>query len=302
MQKILVTGGAGFVGQKLVNKLVKENIEVIVLDNLSSGTKDNINKNATFIKGDIRDNKLVDSIIKECSLIFHLAAEIELQKSIDDPINCFEINVVGTLNIIKAAIKYNIQRFVFASSSAVYPLNCEKALTEEMAINGETPYGISKLTGEQMLAYYLKKNNLNYCALRCFNIYGPGQKIDSAYSAVIPKFIKLAKNGEDLPLYNGGIQTRDFIHVDDVVEAYILMSKSNRTGSFNLGSGNDISIKEIAIKISNVEKKSCLKELPKKTGDALKSLANISKIKKVIAFTPSISFDDAVKSLYKSYW
>ena len=298
--KVLVTGGAGFVGTHLVKRLLEGNNKVNVIDDLSTGKKQNIIDESTFFEGDIRENNLLAEAAKGCEVIFHLAARVELQKSIIDPSDCFSVNVTGTSNVIMETLKQKNRRLIFASSCAVYPLDPKTSLTEDMSNMGDTPYAMSKVMGENMMQFYHKVMGLNYSALRCFNIYGIGQRSDSSYAAVIPKFIDAAKRGKNLQLFGGGFQTRDFIYVDDIVDAYLLMAKSQKVGEFNVGTGNDISIKELAhIVINIVQSKSQIQNMPSKDGDATRSCSNIEKIKFASQFQPQFSLEEGINLILK---
>ena len=299
--KVLVTGGAGFVGHHLVNKLLKNNFEVNIIDDLSSGKDERINKKANFFKGDIRDKNILSKSIKDCSYIVHLAARVDLQRSITDPSDCFSVNVIGTSNIIEEALKNSINKIVFASTCAVYPMIVNGSIKEDSELKGNTPYALSKRTCERMFEFYYENFDINFAALRCFNIYGIGQNTDSLYSAAIPTFIKNAKNGNSLELNNGGIQTRDFISVNDVSNAMIKMLKSECSGIFNLGSGIETSIESLAKIIISKEKKSEVIKLPAKKGDALRSFADITKISQTIEFEVSDILEDYLKEIYNYY-
>jgi len=298
IKKALVTGGAGFVGHHLVQKLLELNCEVVILDDLSTGNIENASSKSTFIEGDIRDQESLSKAAMGCDTIFHLAARVELQKSIVDPVDCFSVNVTGTANVVMEALKERKRRLILASSCAVYPLHPEDALSEDMSTLGATPYAISKVVGEQILSFYQENSNLNACSLRCFNIYGPGQRADSQYAAVIPKYIESAKQGIPLKLNGGGLQTRDFIHVDDVVDAYILMSNNDVRGVFNLGTGVETSIKSLAEIVVGIEKKTDTIIAPSNSGDASSSFADISKIQAISNFKPKVLINDGIYALY----
>jgi UDP-glucose 4-epimerase len=296
--KVLVTGGAGFVGHHLVNKLIKKGYDVSVIDDLSTGQKKCINNSANFIQGDIRDAKALDLALEGCEVIFHLAARVELQKSLEDPADCTSVNVTGTANLIKLAIKKNIKKLIFASSCAVYPLSPKNSLSESVNTIGSTPYSISKIAGEDLLRFYSEATHIKSSVLRFFNIYGPGQKADSVYSAVIPTFINLAKKGLDLPLNGGGIQTRDFIHISDVINAYIVFLEKDIEGTYNIGTGKETSILDLAKIIIDFEKKSKILDKIQIPGDASKSLANMSKTLNETKFSSLIDIRDGLRSLY----
>lgn len=298
MKKVLVTGGAGFVGTHLVEKLLKKGYIVTVLDNFSSGYRNNLHSEAKLIEADIRNFDIINDNLNKTDVIFHLAAIVDVQRSVRKPNECFEINTVGTANILQAAINNSVRKIIFASSCAVYPLSPHKKVSEEMSVNGSSPYSISKLSSEDMLNFYADNFGIETCSLRCFNIYGPKQSTDSMYSAVIPTFIKYAKNGDELKLYNSGNQTRDFIHVSDVVNFYCIAAEENIAGIYNLGTGKETKIKDLANKILSFENRSSTKNLPAKPGDALSSCADMTKASKDTGFQSKISLEEGLKNLY----
>lgn len=298
-ENVLVTGGAGFVGNHLVKRLIKLGFNVTVIDDLSTGKEKNINTKSNFIEGDIRDKSLIGKLSKNCSTIFHLAARVELQKSIINPIDCFSVNIEGTASVIMAALKNKNCRLIFASSCSVYPLSTKKAFSESMSTQGYSPYSISKVTGESMLDFYGKEQNLNYCALRFFNIYGEGQDPESQYAAVIPKFIKRAHANKPLYLNGGGYQTRDFIYIDDVIDCYLKTAKISDTGVFNVGTGVQTSIVDLANLIKEFAPKVVIKEAEAQKGDALSSFADLTKLCSIINFRPKYNLKEGLKLLMK---
>jgi UDP-glucose 4-epimerase len=232
--------------------------------------------------------------------VFHLAARDELQKSIVDPADCYSVNIDGTAILVKEAIRQKVNRMIFASSCAVYPLYSEKSLSEDMATIGETPYALSKRAGEQTLSMYNRLEGLSACSLRCFNIYGEGQRIDSPYAAVIPKFIAKAIAGEPITVNGSGDQTRDFIHVADVVDAYLLAAEQEASGTFNLGTGTATDIKTLAALIQSIEGRSDIVHLPALPGDAVASQADISLISDKLGFKPIKGLKSSLSELYFS--
>jgi UDP-glucose 4-epimerase len=273
---ILVTGGAGFIGSNLANELSKNN-NVFVLDDLSSGKKQNLQKNITFVKGSVTDCSFVEKATKNIDYVFHLAALISVQESIRNPIKTIEINSLGTLNVLKASLKNNIKKVIFSSSAAVYGDSEDLPKKETMLPNPLSPYSITKLEGEYYCNVYTQLG-LPTCCLRYFNVFGPNQNLNSDYSAAIPIFINKALKNEDLVLYNSGKQTRDFIFVKDVVLANIL-AMNKLDGFFNVGSGEESSIKKIAETIVRLtDSKSKTINAPKKQGDVERSVSDISKI------------------------
>ena len=281
MKKILITGGAGFVGTHLSNYLSHKNT-VTVIDNLSNGDKKNLNPRIKFVKGDIRDNKIISNLLKKNNYVIHLAAMVRLRESIENPSECFSINVGGTINLILNSLKYDVRKFIFASSCAVYPLNYKKKLKETMSSSGSTPYSISKVVSENLINFYFDNSKINYSNLRFFNIYGAGQKSESDYAAVIPSFLKKFRNNENLDIFGNGNQTRDFISVNDVVRYYeIFLRSSKLNGTYNIGTGVPISINNLADIFISFNKKIKKNHLPKKSGDAISSFADMLKTNKI---------------------
>ena len=298
MKKVLVTGGAGFVGSHLVNALIKKKIKVNVIDNLSTGKKQNLNKQAFFFEGDIRDKKKLEKAISGCDTVYHLAAKTHLQESIARPSECIEINVTGTANIIEECLKKNIA-IIYASSCSLYPLNYSKKITEQGTIKPSTPYALSKYLSEELLNFYSKRNKLKTCILRCFNIYGPNQNNNGFYSAVIPIFIKNAKKNNFLILNNSGLQKRDFVYVSDVVDAYISCGIKKIKGTYNIGSGKSISIKNLATTIIKIYKKGLKKNGPSLSFDAKYSCSDISLAFKKFNFKPKVKLEEGIKKILR---
>ncbi len=298
MKKILITGGAGFIGHHLANQLIKLNYRVNILDNLSTGKKNNIPKKSKFYQGDVNNNNVLNNASSNCKYIFHLAACTELQKSIISPDKTIKDNVISTLNVIKICIKKKI-KLIFASSCSIYDLNAKTSLVESKNINPENPYAMSKFFSEELIRYYSKNFKLNYQILRFFNVFGKGQNSNSDYAAVIPKFIDSAKKNNFLLLNNGGSQTRDFVHVNDIVNALILSKNVKKNLTLNIGSGKSTKIKDLAkmvVKHLNCGK---IKMGLKLKSDAKYSCANIGKAKRELGFYPKykiIDYLDEIKN------
>ena len=298
MKKVLVTGGAGFVGSHLVNTLIKKKIKVNIIDDLSTGKKKNLNRKAFFYKGDIRDKKILKKAINGCDTVYHLAAKTHLQESIANPSECIEINVTGTANIIEECLKKKIT-IIFASSCSLYPLNYNKKIAEKDAIKPSTPYALSKYLSEELLNFYSQRNKLKTCILRCFNIHGPNQNSNGFYSAVIPIFIKNANKNNSLILNNKGSQKRDFVYVSDVVDGYISCGKNKIQGTYNIGSGKSISIKNLANTIIKICKKGVKKNGPNLSFDAKYSCSNISLAFKKFNFKPKVELKEGIKKILR---
>lgn len=282
MKSILVTGGAGFIGSNLVKKLIEEGFEVIVLDNLITGKKENLPKDdrLTFIEGDILDYALLESLIKKANVVIHLAAMISVPDSIKHPEECFKINLEASKKIIDVCLKNNVV-FMFASSAAVYGEDKSPIKSEESSSNPISPYGKSKLLVEEYCAS-LKDRGLRFVCFRNFNVYGPRQAIDSAYAAVIPKFIERALVNQELIIFGDGEQTRDFIFVSDVIDAFlqVIRKPDNFNDFFNLGSGKTVTISQLAkLIIAKTNSSSKITFLPARKGDIKHSTASIQKIK-----------------------
>jgi len=288
-KKYIVTGGHGFIGSYIVDKLIDENHQVIVLDNNSNGRKPIINSKTKNYNIDVSNlnelNNLVD-IFYGSSGIFHCAALIDVQESIDDPIKYEKNNTLGTLNVLEAAAKAKVKRLVYSSSAAVYGDNTKTPIKENCPTNPISPYGLQKYYGERLCSIYSKLYSLETCCLRYFNAFGGRQKISGAYATVIGIFKYQIKNNLPLTIRGDGEQKRDFIHAKELANAnYLAMtSKEKFCGEvFNLGSGESLSINKIA-SFFDSEKKfiSAVKE-PKE------SLADITKAKSVLNWSPNIN-------------
>ncbi|MFX1282095.1 MAG: dTDP-glucose 4,6-dehydratase [Promethearchaeota archaeon] len=255
--RVLVTGGAGFIGRWLVKRLIDEKKHVIALDDLSNGRMENIsefkdNHMFEFIKGDIRNEDIVESLHwNDYNIVYHLAAEINVQKSLDNPSETFQRDVVGTFNILEQCRKHKI-KFVFMSSCMVYD-RCfdEHGITENHSVKPASPYAAAKLSGEYLTLSYYYSYQLPTVVLRPFNIYGPYQK-STGEGGVIAIFIKRTLNNEPLLVYGDGTQTRDFLYVEDCVDFIIKAGESERTLGqiINVGTGEDIHINQLAKLIS----------------------------------------------------
>ena len=222
MSRVLVTGGAGFIGSNLVNRLVDDGHEVIVFDDLSTGKEENINPKAKFYKKDITQIRRNSdfTMFEGVDIVFHLAAFPRVEPSIKEPIHAHNINVNGTLNMLKACVDYNVKRFVFTSSSAVYG-EAKTPTNEFMETNPMSPYALHKLIGEQYCKLFSQLYNLETVSLRYSNAYGEGQPTEGAYCNVMGIFEQQKSKGEKLTIVGDGEQRRDFIHIDDIVEANI---------------------------------------------------------------------------------
>ena len=298
MKKILITGGAGFIGHHLANKLISLNFKVNIIDNLSTGKKSNIPKKSFFFYGDVNNKKLLNKASKNCDVIIHLAACTELQKSIYKPEETLEDNLISTTNIIKICMKKK-KKLIFASSCSVYDLNVSSKLVENKNINPKNPYAMSKYFSEELIRFYSDNFKLSYNILRFFNVYGSKQNSKGDYAAVMPKFINSAKQNGVLYLHNNGSQTRDFVHVKDIVKAIILAISTKKNFTINIGSGKSISIKSLAMMIVNKFNSGKIKKGLNLKSDAKFSCANLKNAKKYLNFEPSYNIKDYLNEFKK---
>jgi UDP-glucose 4-epimerase len=283
-KNILITGGLGFIGSHIANELLNDN-QIIIVDNLSTGNLNNINnpnhENLKIIKEDIRNGDL-DEVTSDIDYIFHLAAMASVPLSIDRPVECNDINLNATINLLKSAVDNNVKKIVFSSSSSVYGENRNMPLKESEPLMPMSPYAASKASCELYLRSFYDSYGLNYTVLRYFNVFGPGQDKNSQYAAVIPNFISAMLEGNQPEIYGDGEQTRDFVFVKDIVKANINAAKSDYNGVINIASGEKLSINQLFDIVkrtlgSDLEPK----YLPKRAGDIKHSLADTSKMEKI---------------------
>jgi UDP-glucose 4-epimerase len=292
LKKIAVTGGAGFIGSNLVQSLSKDNTDIVVIDDLSTGRKDNIDElidshKIEFIKGSINDFKLLQDAFKNIDYVFHEAALPSVPRSMKDPLQTNLVNIDGTLNVLVSAKEAGVKKVVYASSSSVYGDTPTLPKTESMNPNPLSPYAVSKLTGEYYCQVFTTAFNLPTVALRYFNVFGPRQDPSSEYAAVIPRFIRRISDNSSPIIYGDGEQTRDFTYVNDIVQANICAAESNATGIYNIAGGKRITINDLAYSILKIlDKKLKLEYTPIRSGDIKHSLADISSAKNVLGYKP----------------
>lgn len=299
--KILVTGGCGFIGSHLTEELIKQNHDVVVYDDLSTGKEANlaaVKNKFTFVKGDIRNIEQFKKTCEGAEAIFHLAALKSVPASIQHPMPYFETNIIGTYNVLEAARLNGTKKVMFASSSSVYgekPKIPQKEGKEDVRLS---PYAISKYAGEDLCKYFHKLYGIKTTALRYFNVFGPGQDPFSHYAAVVPKFILCMLKGEQPLIYGTGEQTRDFTYVKDVVTANICALENKKAaGVFNVAQGSPISVNALAQKIAHLLGKQITPNyLPPRQGDVLQSYADITKAKRKLNLPSFTPFDDALSA------
>lgn len=296
MSKLIVTGGAGFIGSHLADKLIELGHEVIVIDNLMLGKKEFVNKKANFIKTDIRDYKKITKYFKGAEAVFHLAADPRLPVSIEDPITTHEINVTGTINVLEAARQNGVKKVIFSSSCAVYGEVKTLPISESEGTNPLSPYGLHKLMGEQYCRLYSGLFNLPTVCLRYFNVFGPRKLANGSYPMVIPVFLDQKKNNLPLTIVGDGTATRDYVHVQDVVQANILAWESSVSGglSINVGSGQQTSVNDIASLIEGDRK-----QIPERKGEMKNIQADISRAKELLRWGSTITLEEGIKELKK---
>jgi len=305
--KFLVTGGAGFIGSNIVDELLKRNYEVTVLDNFSTGKRENLatyGNDIELIEGDIRSYHIVKDAVKDVDVILHQAALPSVPRSINDPITSNEVNVTGTLNILEAARKNNIQKIVFASSSSVYGDNPKLPKDESMIPNPLSPYAVSKLSGEKYCQVFTRIYGLKTVALRYFNVFGPRQDPNSQYSAVIPRFIKSIMNDESPVIFGDGEQSRDFTFVRNVIEGNILAATTDcESGiAMNCACHGRITLNELVANINEILGKN-VKPIYKESraGDIKHSFADIHLAETNLRYTPLVNFKEGLRITIDSF-
>jgi len=302
----LVTGGAGFIGSRLADRLVEKKYNVTVVDNLFSGSRGNLKyiDKIQFLEGDIRDESIVNRCLKGQDAVIHLAAIISIPYSMIYPDETFDVNSVGTLKLLKEALKNNISRFIFISTCAVYGEARYLPIDEEHPLDPLSPYASSKLFGEYFCVRYSRLYKFPTLIYRVFNVYGPGQGY-SDYSGVITKFINRVMNGAPPIIYGDGYQTRDFIYLDDIVDAVIMgiEYKQRRQQIFNIGSGRATSIIDLAKMILDLMDMKSLKPIheEKRKGDIVHSHANIARVRIELGFEPKISLKEGLKRTIEEF-
>lgn len=292
-KSILVTGGAGFIGQHLVDTLVEEN-DVRILDDFSTGSREDVDDRATVIEDDIRDPEAVAHSMEGVDVVFHEAAVIDVNASVEDPVSTDEINCDGTLHVLEAAKEANA-RVVLASSTAVYGQPTQIPVEESDAKQPLSPYGLQKLTLDHYARLYHELYGVETVVLRYFNVYGPNQS-DGGYAGVIDIFLDRARRGDPLVVHGEGTQTRDFVHVDDVVQANVLAASADVSGeAYNIGTGTSITIAELAELVRDITDSGVeIVHGEKRDGDIDLSEADIEKARSQLGYEPTITLRDGL--------
>ncbi|MDR7666247.1 SDR family NAD(P)-dependent oxidoreductase [Methanosarcina sp. Z-7115] len=279
--KVLVTGGAGFIGSHIAEYFAEAGHTVRILDNLATGFLRNVPqyKNIEFIQGDICDSNLVEKVVSGMDCVFHEAALVSVPLSCERPAEAFRVNTLGTLNVLQACVKAGVDKFVTASSAAIYGNNPVLPKREDMYPEPTSPYAISKLDGEYLARMFYESHGLQTTCLRYFNVYGPRQDPKSPYAAVIPIFLERAKAGKDLIIYGDGLQSRDFVHIKDVVRANVAALDHGDGQVFNVAMGKSVTVVELAENIIKLTGSSSrIVYATPRAGDVRDSKADVSKI------------------------
>ena len=302
-EKVLVTGGAGFIGSHLVEGLLEKGYAVRVIDNLSTGNRAHlasVMKQIDFQSGDILNEDTLSRAMKGCAYVFHQAALRSVPESFKRPLEYDRVNVDGTYTVLKVAREHNVKRVVYAASSSAYGTQEKTPLVESMQPNPLSPYAVSKLAGELYCRMFYETFGLETVCLRYFNVYGERQDPASQYASVIPRFITAVQRDAPPTIYGDGLQSRDFSYVKNVVEANMTAARAAAgrvCGQvFNVGQGNSIQVRQLLDKINALLGKSVKPSYqPAREGDVLHTQADTSKAKKLLGFTPRHSFDEGLK-------
>lgn len=297
--KVVITGGAGFIGSHIAEHWLSKGAEVHVIDNLRSGHLKNVAlfPKINFHRGSITNRELVFSVLKDAAYVHHLAAMVSVPESVSKPLECVEINVMGLINVLDAAREHNVRKVVHSSSAAVYGDNPESPKFTDMRPMPKSPYGITKLDGEYYLEMYRESFNLGTVSLRYFNVFGPRQDPQSQYAAAIPIFVNKALKNEPITIYGDGEQTRDFVFVKDVVNANVIAAANDAAhGVFNVANGSSITIRELAelIKKETGSRSNIIFE-KERPGDIKHSLASIKDTVEHLGFKPEFNLIDGLK-------
>ena len=301
--KAIVTGGFGFIGSHLVEFLLSKNFKVIVIDNLSTGKKENLKnsiKKIKFVKADISNKKKIIKHFKGVDFVFHLAALADIVPSIQNPNEYFRSNVDGTLSILECCRKNKVKKIIYTASASCYGITKKFPTNENSKIELMYPYALTKWLGEQIVMHWTKIYKINANSLRLFNVYGPRSRSNSNYGAVFGVFLAQKLSNKPFTIVGNGKQTRDFTFVTDVVEAMYKACKSNISGQiFNVGSEKEISVNYI-VKLLGGKKIN----IPKRPGEPDRSLADIKKIKKYLKWSPKVSIEQGIDRLLKNinFW
>lgn len=299
--KVLITGGAGFIGSNIAKYFLSRGWEAVLFDNLSTGYRENIpdSPRATFVEGDVLEEHAAAKAMRGCDAVLHLAASVGNLRSIKNPQKDSQINVQGTLNVLAAARAEGIRKFVYSSSAGIFGELKKLPIDEDHPLAPDSFYGVSKLAAELHALCFAKLYGMDVVCLRYFNVYGPNQRYD-AYGNVIPIFATRKLKKEPLTIYGDGAQTRDFVHVEDVAQANFLASTTpNAAGAYNIGSGRAVTINQLAQWMDEIAGTGKPPQYaPPRKGEVRDSLADIRKAQKILGFQPVREMKEGLKG----YW
>ncbi len=296
---VLITGGAGFIGSHIADEFVESN-DVYILDDFSTGRRENVPDGAEVVEGDVRDEDLLADLVPDADIVFHEAAVVSVEASVESPLSTHAVTADGTLKLLEAA-RDGDPRVVLASSAAIYGDPETVPIPETAPTTPGSPYGVDKLTVDHYARVYADLYGLETVALRYFNVYGPRQ-VASDYSGVISIFLDQAQRGDPITVEGDGTQTRDFVHVSDVVQANVLAATTEHTGeAYNVATGDDATILDIAETIRDVtDSSSSVTHVPPREGDIEESIADISKARDRLGFEPTVTLEEGLESLAAS--
>jgi nucleoside-diphosphate-sugar epimerase len=299
--KALVTGGGGFIGSNLVRGLLEAGHDVRILDNYSTGNRRNIldiADDVEIVEGELRSYERVHNAIRGVEIVFHLGALPSVPRSVQDPLTSSAVTIEGTLNVLLAARDEGVKRVVYASSSSVYGNGGSLPRVESAAPDPISPYAVAKLAAEKYCTSFSRVYGLETLVLRYFNVFGPRQDPTSQYAAVVPRFITRIRNGEPVPIYGDGTQSRDFTYVANVVEGNLRAADAERADGvvLNLATGRSASVNELADRIGEVVGRPATKEyLSVRTGDVQDSWADISEARRLLGWEPTVSLEEGLR-------
>ena len=300
-KKVLVTGGAGFIGSNLVRYLIENDNSVTVIDNFISGHRANLEPfpSVHVIEGDVRDKTVVQEAMHGAEVVFHLAASVGNKRSIEHPLIDAEINVLGTLQILETARKEGVRKIITSSSAAIFGELKTMPIKEDHPVEPDSPYGCTKLCEEKLCLAYAKLYSIEAVCLRYFNVYGPNQRLD-AYGNAIPIFVFRMLRNEPIRIFGDGEQTRDFVHIDDVVQANIKAADSmGVSGAFNIASGQSVTINHLVELITKGHNNSKIEYGIERLGDVRHSLADISLSYQKIGYKPTVELERGIEEYIK---
>ncbi len=298
--RCLVTGGAGFIGTALTNRLVTEGHHVRVLDDLSAGDPAHVHPDALFTRGDVRDRPKLWTLLQRVDCVFHLAARVSVQESVLYPREYNDVNVGGTVALAEAIRDAGVRRVVFASSATVYGPQTTQPVRETLWPSPKVPYAVSKLAAELYLFALGELNGIETVVLRIFNAYGPGQRIPPAHAPVVPAFMKSVLTGASLVVHGDGNQTRDFVYIDDVVDALIAAATASGVNQaiINVGSGEETSINHLIATLGQVtQRQPEVIYNPHESGGIARLVADLGKARQLLGYRPRVSLQDGLQRL-----